>query len=269
MVLAWFTWDLLAAIPDRDGLRRVGDMARATTLLDRKDRAVFTIFKEQRIEIPLAQVSPLLVKAIVSIEDQRFYEHQGVDTVRIAASALTNLRQGRRAQGAQHAHAAARPAGVPHAGQVLRPQDQGSHRRRRARGRVLEGRDPRAVPEQGLLRRRPARRRGGLARLLRQARLGPHAGRGRAHRRPGEVALGLRADGEPQARAVTRRNLVLQTMVGSGAVTAAEAEAGQGAARAAEERARPRRPARRVVQGRSPAAARSRASASTASTRAG
>ncbi|MBK5298973.1 MAG: PBP1A family penicillin-binding protein [Vicinamibacteria bacterium] len=99
IVLAWFTWDLLSAIPDRDHLRRVGDMAQATTLLDRQDRAVFTIFKEQRIEIPLAQMSPLLVKAIVSIEDQRFYEHQGVDTVRIAAAALSNLRQGNRAQG--------------------------------------------------------------------------------------------------------------------------------------------------------------------------
>jgi 1A family penicillin-binding protein len=99
IVLAWFTWDLLSAIPDRDHLRRVGDMAQATTLLDEQDRAVFTIFKEQRIEIPLAEMSPLLVKAIVSIEDQRFYEHQGVDTVRIAAAALTNLREGRRAQG--------------------------------------------------------------------------------------------------------------------------------------------------------------------------
>ena len=99
ILLAGFTWDLLSSIPDRDTLRRVGDMAQATTLLDRQDRAVFTIFTEQRIEVPLAQMSPLLVKAIVSIEDQRFYEHQGVDTVRIAAAALTNLREGRRAQG--------------------------------------------------------------------------------------------------------------------------------------------------------------------------
>ena len=77
----WFTWDLLSSIPDRDMLRRVGDMAQATTLLDSTaGRAVFTIFKEQRIEIPLAKVSPLSGKAIVSIEDQRFYEHQGVDT---------------------------------------------------------------------------------------------------------------------------------------------------------------------------------------------
>ena len=97
--LAWFSWDLLAAMPDDDDLRRIGDMARATTLLDREDRPVFTIFKEQRIEVPLSAIAPMLVKAIVSIEDQRFYEHQGVDTIRIVGSALTNLREGRRAQG--------------------------------------------------------------------------------------------------------------------------------------------------------------------------
>ena len=97
--LAWFTWDLLSAIPDRDTLRRVGDMAQATTLLDREDKPVFTIFKEQRIEIPLEKMSPLLVKAIIAIEDQRFYEHQGVDTIRIAGAMLSNFREGRRAQG--------------------------------------------------------------------------------------------------------------------------------------------------------------------------
>jgi membrane peptidoglycan carboxypeptidase len=44
-------------------------------------------------------MSPLLVKAIVSIEDQRFYDHRGVDTVRIVAAAVANVREGRRAQG--------------------------------------------------------------------------------------------------------------------------------------------------------------------------
>ena len=33
------------------------------------------------------------------MEDQRFYEHRGVDTVRVLGAVLANLRQGRRAQG--------------------------------------------------------------------------------------------------------------------------------------------------------------------------
>ncbi len=100
----------------------------------------------------------------------------------------------------QHAHPAAGAPGVSDAGQVLRPQVQGNHRRRRARGRVLERRDPRAVLEQGLLRRRPARGRSGCAGIFRKACVRSHAGRSRAHRGPGEVALVVRADGEPEAR---------------------------------------------------------------------
>ena len=97
--IAWFTWDLLETIPNRDSLRQVGEMAQATTIFDAEDRAVFTVFRERRIEIPLDKVSPLLIQALLAIEDQRFYEHRGVDVVRVAGSAMANLREGRRAQG--------------------------------------------------------------------------------------------------------------------------------------------------------------------------
>ncbi len=94
-----FSIDVITTIPNRNALRHIGDMAEATVLLDVNDRPAFTIFKEQRIEVPLAQISPLVVKAIIAIEDQRFYEHRGVDAVRIVGSAIANLRAGRRAQG--------------------------------------------------------------------------------------------------------------------------------------------------------------------------
>ena len=96
----WVSWDLVADLPGRDQLNRVGDMAQATTIYDAADRPVFTIFKEQRIDIPLDRVSPHLIRAILAIEDQRFYEHHGVDVIRVAGSAIANLREGRRAQGA-------------------------------------------------------------------------------------------------------------------------------------------------------------------------
>jgi penicillin-binding protein 1A len=98
--LTWFSLDLIRSTPRRNELSGVGDMAQATTLLASDGQPAFTIFKEQRLEVPLSQVSPLLVKAVVAIEDQRFYEHRGVDLIRIAGSALANLREGRRAQGA-------------------------------------------------------------------------------------------------------------------------------------------------------------------------
>jgi 1A family penicillin-binding protein len=96
---AWFYHDLVSDLPGEKEIHGLGDMAQATTIFDAHDAPVFTIFKEQRIEVPLDQVSPALVKAVVSIEDQRFFEHSGVDVIRIAAAALRNLRAGRRAEG--------------------------------------------------------------------------------------------------------------------------------------------------------------------------
>jgi membrane peptidoglycan carboxypeptidase len=95
----WFLRDVTTGLPDEAALRQVGTMAQATLLLDVHDKPAFTIFREQRIEVPLDRVSPHLVKAIVAIEDQRFYEHDGIDLVRVAGAAVSNLRQGRRAQG--------------------------------------------------------------------------------------------------------------------------------------------------------------------------
>ena len=96
---AWFSYDLTAGLPDRDELRTIQEMAQATVLYDAADRPVFTIFKEQRIEVPLDRISPHLIKAVLSVEDQRFYEHSGVDAIRVAAAALKNFQEGRRAEG--------------------------------------------------------------------------------------------------------------------------------------------------------------------------
>lgn len=97
--LAWFTVDLTAGLPDRNAIRGIGDMAQSTTIYDARDRPVFTIFKEQRIEVPFKKISPNLIKAVISVEDQRFYDHSGVDAIRVAAAVLRNLEAGRRAEG--------------------------------------------------------------------------------------------------------------------------------------------------------------------------
>jgi penicillin-binding protein 1A len=97
--MAWFSYDLTAGLPNRQELRGIGDMAQATTIFDDADRPVFTIYKEQRIEVPLNRISQNLIKAVVSVEDQRFFEHSGIDAIRIAGSVMRNLREGRRAEG--------------------------------------------------------------------------------------------------------------------------------------------------------------------------
>src|SRR3954465_6352714 len=95
----WFLVGLREGLPDQEGMRRMGEMGQATAVFDDQDRLAFTIFKEQRIEVPLEDVSPNLTKAITSVEDQRFFDHHGFDLVRIASAAAANIRHHRRAQG--------------------------------------------------------------------------------------------------------------------------------------------------------------------------
>lgn len=90
---------LRAGLPDTEAIRRIGEMDQATAVYDATDTIAFTIYKEQRIDVPLTEVSPRLVQALIAIEDQRFYDHDGFDLIRIGSSALTNIRRGRAAQG--------------------------------------------------------------------------------------------------------------------------------------------------------------------------
>src|SRR4051794_26548593 len=96
---AWFLISLRNGLPDVDALRRIGEMDQATVVFDRNDQLAFTIFKEQRTDVPLAQMSPNVTNAILAIEDQRFYQHKGFDTIRIVSAMLANIRHGRLAQG--------------------------------------------------------------------------------------------------------------------------------------------------------------------------
>jgi penicillin-binding protein 1A len=92
--------NLPKGLPDATALSKIGEMDQATAVFDASDRLAFTIYKEQRIEIPYAEISPRLIQALIATEDQRFYEHHGFDVRRIASAALANVRHRRAAQGA-------------------------------------------------------------------------------------------------------------------------------------------------------------------------
>lgn len=96
---AWLSYDITAGLPNQAAISDLGDMAQSTTIYDAADSPVFTIFKEQRIDVPIEEMSPNLIKAVISVEDQRFYEHSGIDAIRVAAAVLKNIEEGRRAEG--------------------------------------------------------------------------------------------------------------------------------------------------------------------------
>ncbi len=55
-------------------------------------------WQERRV-VKLSEVPPLLVKAIIAIEDERFYQHHGIDPVSILRAVWVNLRSGGVVQG--------------------------------------------------------------------------------------------------------------------------------------------------------------------------
>jgi penicillin-binding protein 1A len=87
----WYLHDALGDLPDQRAVEGAGTMPHATTIVDARGRHAFTVFEERRLHVPLSRVSPHLVHAILAIEDQRFYDHRGIDPIRIAGAAVHNL----------------------------------------------------------------------------------------------------------------------------------------------------------------------------------
>ncbi|THF60216.1 penicillin-binding protein 1A [Pseudothauera rhizosphaerae] len=56
--------------------------------------------EERRSVVRIGDVPPVLKQAILAAEDERFYEHPGIDPIGIARAALANLSSGGRGQGA-------------------------------------------------------------------------------------------------------------------------------------------------------------------------
>ena len=48
-------------------------------MLDRNDRLIATFYDENRVNVPLRRVSPIMKRAIIAIEDYRFYQHGALD----------------------------------------------------------------------------------------------------------------------------------------------------------------------------------------------
>lgn len=74
-------------------------LSQRTLLLDKNGAEFAQVFTENRVEVPLSEVSPTMVKALVASEDARFYTHHGVDPVGTARSLVSNASGAEQKQG--------------------------------------------------------------------------------------------------------------------------------------------------------------------------
>jgi len=81
-------------------LGKLDSVESASVVYDRYGKEFGKIFIQNREQVPIDQISPFLVDAVVSAEDNRFYEHSGVDFLGIFRAMLKNTKAGRIRQGA-------------------------------------------------------------------------------------------------------------------------------------------------------------------------
>ena len=63
----------------------------SSKIYDNKNQLIADLGSERRVNAQANEIPTDLVKAIVSIEDHRFFDHRGVDTIRIIGAFLRNL----------------------------------------------------------------------------------------------------------------------------------------------------------------------------------
>ncbi|MEV3872300.1 transglycosylase domain-containing protein [Streptomyces sp. NPDC049906] len=75
-------------------------LSQRTTILDAGGGHLATVYSRDRTVVPLKDISPHMQKAIIAIEDSRFYEHGAIDAKGILRALNENAQSGGVAQGA-------------------------------------------------------------------------------------------------------------------------------------------------------------------------
>jgi penicillin-binding protein 1A len=89
---------LAPALPDVDTLRDV-QLQVPLRIYTRDGRLIASIGEQRRIPVRYDQIPPQLVHAFLAAEDDRFFQHHGVDWEGILRAALANFRAGGVRQG--------------------------------------------------------------------------------------------------------------------------------------------------------------------------
>jgi membrane peptidoglycan carboxypeptidase len=75
-------------------------LSQRTTILDSKGGQIATVYSRDRTVVELKEISPYMQKAIVAIEDSRFYEHGAIDLKGVLRALNRNAQSGGVSQGA-------------------------------------------------------------------------------------------------------------------------------------------------------------------------
>ncbi|RCW50493.1 MULTISPECIES: penicillin-binding protein 1A [unclassified Halanaerobium] len=87
-------------IKDTPDISNYKGSSEATLIYTADGELLTKLFKENRVYVPLERIPQHLKDAIIAIEDTNFYVHHGIDFWGIGRAMITNIKEGRLAQGA-------------------------------------------------------------------------------------------------------------------------------------------------------------------------
>jgi penicillin-binding protein 1A len=73
---------------------------KASQVFSHDNQLISELYVERRHYLPYGQIPEVVKNAVIAIEDQRYFQHSGIDPVRIAGALYADIREGRYAQGA-------------------------------------------------------------------------------------------------------------------------------------------------------------------------
>jgi len=83
----WFTRNILIDLPD---VTKIKDMvfSEATIIQDKNGETLYRLYEENRQYVPYSGISQHMIDAIVALEDQRYWEHNGLDAMGMMRAAV-------------------------------------------------------------------------------------------------------------------------------------------------------------------------------------
>ena len=90
--------DIIDRMPDK--IRDVPSAQVSYVYASDGETLITQFYEEYRRYVPITDIAPNMLKAIVSSEDSRFFEHNGVDTKGLIRAFVANHRAGEVSQGA-------------------------------------------------------------------------------------------------------------------------------------------------------------------------
>jgi len=86
----WFTKNVIQGMPDITQIKNMV-FSESTTIEDRNGKVLYKLYKENREYIPFSGISQNMVNAIIAMEDQRYWEHNGLDPMGILRAWINNI----------------------------------------------------------------------------------------------------------------------------------------------------------------------------------